>query len=128
LASVSAGRAGTPLHQLQDCRTAALGGFALECDPCSDCPFLSHACRDRHGPRCQRRAFKDGHLARITAAEVERVLNVLMQPEWAVYSKPCLARTDTVIEYFGRYRHRIALSDRRQLNFDAEDNTVDVRY
>ncbi len=24
-------------HHLLDCRTAALGGFALECDPCGDC-------------------------------------------------------------------------------------------
>ena len=75
-----------------------------------------------------RRAFKEGRLARITAAEVERVLNALMQPEWVVYSKPCLARTDTVIEYLGRYSHRIALSDSRLLAFDEEDDTVDVRY
>lgn len=43
-------------HHLLDCRTAALGGFALACDQCGDCPFLYHACRDRHCPRCQRRA------------------------------------------------------------------------
>jgi hypothetical protein len=243
-------------HHILDCRTAALGGFALACDHCGDCPFLYHACRDRHGPRCQRRAseewverqraavlpvtyhhlvftlpdtlngwvevhpeviysllfatvwatlsafgedpkrldgqlgmtamlhtwgqtlvrhvhlhclvpggacgadgtwhpakstslfpvralsrhfrgglvsrlrraYQDGRLTRITAPEVERVLNALMQPEWVVYAKPCLARTDTVIAYLGRYSHRIALSDRRLLNFDEEDNTVDVRY
>jgi hypothetical protein len=243
-------------HHILDCRTAALGGFALACDHCGDCPFLYHACRDRHGPRCQRRAseewverqraavlpvtyhhlvftlpdtlngwvevhpeviysllfetvwatlsafgedpkrldgqlgmtamrhtwgqtlvrhvhlhclvpggacgadgtwhpakstslfpvralsrhfrgglvsrlrraYQDGRLTRITAPEVERVLNALMQPEWVVYAKPCLARTDTVIAYLGRYSHRIALSDRRLLNFDEEDHTVDVRY
>jgi len=42
--------------------------------------------------------------------------------------KPCLARTDTVIEYLGRYSHRIALSDSRLLDFDEGDDTVDVRY
>lgn len=42
-------------HRL-DCRTAALGGFALECDGCGERPVWYHACRDRHGPRCQRRA------------------------------------------------------------------------
>ena len=46
-------------HHILDCRTAALGGFALECDQCGDCPFLYHACRDRHCPRCQRRASED---------------------------------------------------------------------
>ena len=38
-------------HHLRDCRTAALGGFALECDGCGDRPILYHACRDRHCPR-----------------------------------------------------------------------------
>jgi len=51
---------------------------------------------------------------------VDRVLNALMQPEWVVYSKPCLARTDTVIAYLGRYSHRVALSDSRLLSFDGE--------
>jgi hypothetical protein len=33
-----------------------------------------------------------------------------MATDWVVYSKPCLARTDTVVDYLGRYSHRIALS------------------
>jgi hypothetical protein len=243
-------------HHILDCRTAALGGFALECNQCGDRPFLYHACRDRHCPHCQRKAsqdwcerqrtavlpvtyhhlvftlpdtlngwvevhpeviygllfetvwatlsafgedpkrlhgqlgmtamlhtwgqtlvrhvhlhclvpggafaadgtwhpakstylfpvralsrrfrgglvsrlrqaFKDGRLARITPPEVDRVLNALMSSDWVVYSKPCLARTDTVIEYLGRYSHRIALSDSRLADFDDEDDTVDVRY
>jgi len=243
-------------HHILDCRTAALGGFALECDQCGATPLLYHACRDRHCPRCRRRASEDwcerqraavlpvtyhhlvftlpdtlngwvevhpeviydllfetvwatlstfgadpkrlngqlgmtamlhtwgqtltrhvhlhclvpggafgtdgtwhpakstylfpvralsrhfrgglvsrlrragteGRLARITPQEVDRVLNALMQPEWVVYSKPCLARTETVIDYLGRYSHRIALSDRRLLGFDEDDATVDVRY
>jgi len=243
-------------HHILECRTAALGGFALACDQCGETPLLYHACRDRHCPRCQRRASddwcerqraavlpvtyhhlvftlpdtlngwvevhpeeiygllfetvwatlstfgadpkrlngqlgmtamlhtwgqtltrhvhlhclvpggafgtdgtwhpakstylfpvralsrhfrgglvsrlrragKEGRLARITAPEVDRVLDALMQPEWVVYSKTCLARTDTVIDYLGRYSHRIALSDRRLLDFDDDDATVDVRY
>jgi hypothetical protein len=236
-------------HHLLDCRTAALGGFALECDGCGDRPFLYHACRDRHCPRCQRRAsqdwcerqraavlpvtyhhlvftlphaldgwvevhpkevydllfetvwatlaafgadpkrldgqlgmtamlhtwgqslvrhvhlhclvpggalsaggdwhpakstylfpvralsrhFRGGFISRLRRAyeaeelprvrdraEVERVLKTLMASEWVVYSKPCLARTDTVIDYLGRYSHRIALSDSRLLDFDGE--------
>ena len=46
-------------HHILDCRTAALGGFALECDQCGETPVLYHACRDRHCPRCQRRASED---------------------------------------------------------------------
>jgi len=242
-------------HHLLDCRTAALGGFALECDGCGDRPLLYHACRDRHCPRCQRRAsqewcerqraavlpvtyhhlvftlphaldgwvevhpkevydllfetmwatlsafgadpkrldgqlgmtamlhtwgqslvrhvhlhclvpggalgadggwhparstylfpvralsrhfrggfvsrlrgaFEDGRLPRIRdRAEVERVLKSLMATDWVVYSKPCLARTETVVDYLGRYSHRIALSDSRLLDFDGE--SVELAY
>ncbi len=242
-------------HHLLDCRTAALGGFCLECDQCQERAFLYHACRDRHCPRCQhrasqdwcerqraavlpvtyhhlvftlpdvlngwievqpqevygllfetvwatlsafgtdpkrldgqmgmtamlhtwgqtlvrhvhlhclvpggalgadgiwhpakstylfpvralsrhcrgglvsrlRRAFEAGQLPRIRdLAEVERVLEALMGAEWVVYSKPCLARTETVIDYLGRYSHRIALSDSRLLAFDGE--SVQLAY
>ncbi len=74
-----------------------------------------------------RRAGKEGRLARITPQELDRVLDALMQPEWVVDSKPCLARTDTVIDDLGRDSHRIALSDRRLLDFDDDEATVDVR-
>jgi hypothetical protein len=236
-------------RHILDCRTAALGGFALACDQCEESAFLYHACRDRHCPRCQRRASQDwcerqrsavlpvtyhhlvftlpdtlngwvevhpqeiygllfetvwatlsafgtdpkrldgqlgmtamlhtwgqtlvrhvhlhclvpggalgadgtwhparstylfpvralsrhfrggfvsrlrrayeaGQLPRIRdRAEVNRVLKALMASEWVVYSKPCLARTETVIDYLGRYSHRIALSDGRLLAFDGE--------
>uniref|UniRef100_UPI00359414AB IS91 family transposase n=1 Tax=Thiocapsa sp. TaxID=2024551 RepID=UPI00359414AB len=243
-------------QHILECRTAALGGFALACDQCGETPLLYHACRDRHCPRCQRRACDDwcerqraavlpvtyhhlvftlpdtlngwvevhpeviygllfetvwatlstfgadpkrlngqlgmtamlhtwgqtlvrhvhlhclvpggafgtdatwhpakstylfpvralsrhfrggvvsrlrragkaGRLARIAPQEVDRVLGALMQSQWVVYSKPCLARTETVIDYLGRYSHRIALSDSRLLDFDEDHATVDVRY
>ena len=253
LADLAADRSLSPrqwqvCHPITDCRTAALGGFALECDGCGDRPFFYHACRDRHCPRCQRRAslewcerqraavlpvtyhhlvftlpavlngwvevhpegvyallfdtvwatlsafgadpkrldgqmgmtamlhtwgqtlvrhvhlhglvpggalgadgrwhpakstylfpvralsrhyrggfvgrlrraVANGHLPRLTdPAEVDRVLNALMATDWVVYSKPCLARPETVVDYLGRYSHRIAPSDRRLLAFDG---------
>lgn len=42
-----------------DCRTEALGGFCLDCDRCGQTQPHYFACRDRHCPRCQRRASKD---------------------------------------------------------------------
>lgn len=38
------------------CRTPALGGLRLQCDQCHATQPHYHACRDRHCPRCQRRA------------------------------------------------------------------------
>jgi hypothetical protein len=236
-------------YHIAQCRTAALGGFALDCDTCGERSFLYHACRDRHCPRCQRHAseawcerqraallpvtyhhlvftlpdtlngwvevqpkelyallfetvwatlaafgadakrldgqlgmtamlhtwgqtlvrhvhlhclvpggalandgtwhpakrnalfpvralsrhvrggfvsrlrtaFKAGRLPRITDRnEVDRVLQALMGKEWVVYSKPCLARAETVVDYLGRYTHRTAVSEARLLDFDGD--------
>jgi hypothetical protein len=242
-------------HHIAQCRTAALGGFALECDACAERVLLYHACRDRHCPRCQRHAseawcerqraallpvtyhhlvftlpdsingwvevqpkeiydllfetvwatlsafgadakrldgqlgmtamlhtwgqtlvrhvhlhclvpggaladdgtwhpakrtylfpvralsrqlrggfvsrlraaFEAGQLPRITDRNaVDRVLQALMGKDWVVYSKPCLARAETVVDYLGRYTHRTAVSDGRLLSFDG--SLVELSY
>jgi hypothetical protein len=74
-----------------------------------------------------RRAWQQGELHRITRpGEVDKVLNALMQTDWVVYSKPCLTHTHSVVDYLGRYSHRIALSDARLLSFDGAQ--VQLRY
>lgn len=242
-------------HHILDCRTAALGGLQLACDQCSAQAPLYYACRDRHCPRCQRRASEawcarqqtavlpvtyhhlvftlphalnpwievhdrdlynllfesvwatlstfgadpkrldgqlgmtavlhtwgqtltrhvhlhclvpggalteqgqwhpaqstylfpvralsrhvrggfvsrlrqavnDGRLSRLKdTAEIDRMLDTLMAIDWVVYSKPCLTHTETVVDYLGRYSHRIALSDARLLDF--EDGQVALAY
>ncbi len=242
-------------HHVLDCLTEALGGFLLKCDPCEAEVHGYHACRDRHCPRCQRRAsedgcarqqaavrpvtyhhrvftlphalngwvevpdreiynllfesvwatlsafgadpkrlngqlgmtavlhtwgqtlrrhvhrhclvpggalseqgewnpakstylfpvralpravrgrfvsglrqaVKDGRFERIEdAAQIDAMLDTLIATEWVVYSKPCLTHTETVVDYLGRYSHRIALSDARLLDFD--EGRVDLAY
>jgi len=54
-----------------------------------------------------------GELHASSAAEVTDVLNDLMRKEWVVYSKPCPVKARTVVDYLGRYSHRIAISDQR---------------
>jgi hypothetical protein len=49
-----------------------------------------------------------------------------MASDWVVYSKPCLSRTETVVDYLGRYSHRIALADSRIQDFDGE--SVELAY
>lgn len=49
-----------------------------------------------------------------------------MGKDWVVYSKPCLGRTETVVDYLGRYSHRIAPSDSRLRSVDGE--TVELAY
>jgi len=74
-----------------------------------------------------RAAYQAGELSRLSGpAEVDRVLDALMSGDWVVFSKPCLTHTDTVVEYLGRYSHRIALSDSRLSDFDG--TTVTLSY
>jgi hypothetical protein len=241
-------------HHVLRCRTAALGGFALQCDQCHDPVQLYHACRDRHCPRCQRRAsaawcereratvlpvtyhhlvftlphalngwvavhprelyglvfesvwatlsafgadpkrlggqlgmtavlhtwgqaltrhvhlhcllpggalgangqwrsarstylfpvralsrhFRGGFVSRLRQAiergqldgldpaEIDPMLDALMCTDWNVYSKPCLGHTETVVDYLGRYTHRIGLSDQRLRLLD--DGQVGLDY
>ena len=242
-------------RHILDCRTEALGGFAQRCDQCGEETPLSHACRDRHCPRCPRRASEDwcarqkaavlpvtyphlvftlpavlnpwvelhdrelydllfetvwatlrtfgadpkrldgqlgmtavlhtwgqtltrhvhlhclvpggtlsaqghwnpakstylfpvralsrhfrggfvsrlrqgldaGRFERITdTAQIQAVLDALMATDWVVYSKPCITHTETVVDYLGRYSHRIALSDARLLYF--ADGEVELAY
>jgi hypothetical protein len=74
-----------------------------------------------------RRAWEAGKLPRIQdEAEVSHLLKVLMGTDWVVYSKPWLTHTETVVDYLGRYSHRIALTDNRLLEF--ADGEVSLTY
>ena len=48
------------------------------------------------------------------------------QTEWVVYAKPPFAGPDQVLDYVGRYTHRIAISNQRLLDLDAD--RVRFRY
>jgi hypothetical protein len=48
------------------------------------------------------------------------------QAEWVVYAKPPFAGPQQVLDYVGRYTHRVAISNHRVL--DIEDGHVRFRY
>jgi hypothetical protein len=60
-----------------------------------------------------RQAMERGELDPLDPAQIDPLLDELMSTEWNVYSKPCLGHTETVVDYLGRYTHRIGLSDQR---------------
>lgn len=72
-----------------------------------------------------REAINNGQLRRLNEP-VEVMLDALMAKDWVVYAKPCLTRTETVIDYLGRYSHRTALSDARLLAHEGDQ--VALRY
>ena len=54
---------------------------------------------------------------------VDEVLNVLMSKDWNVYAKPPFTSPKDVLNYLGRYTHKIAISNHRILDAD-EDNVT----
>ena len=48
----------------------------------------------------------------------------LFKKEWVVYAKPPFGRPEHVIEYLGRYTHKIAIGNHRILNIDKEKREV----
>ena len=52
-------------------------------------------------------------------AAFARALGALRATEWVVYAKPPFGGPAQVLEYLGRYTHRVAISNERLLNVDA---------
>jgi hypothetical protein len=70
-------------------------------------------------------AFNSGHLQFFSALQelqqeqaFSRYLAPLRNAEWVVYAKPPFAGPQQVLDYVGRYTHRVAISNNRLLNID----------
>ncbi|MFT5253298.1 MAG: hypothetical protein ACI87N_002330 [Flavobacteriales bacterium] len=48
----------------------------------------------------------------------------LFKKEWVVYAKPPFGKPENIIEYLGRYTHKIAISNHRVLGIDKKNKTV----
>lgn len=68
-----------------------------------------------------------GKLAEIgTIAGLKKLKKQLWSKEWVVYSKQPFGGPKQVLEYLGRYTHRVAISNNRILN--TENNVVTFSY
>ena len=56
----------------------------------------------------------------------KELLNSLFHQDWHVYCKPPFKRPEKVIEYLGRYTHRVAISNERIIKL--EDDQVTIKY
>lgn len=59
-------------------------------------------------------------------ATFQRLLTSLYQKEWVVYCKPPFKNADCVVEYLGRYTHRVAISNSRIAKL--EDDHVTFKW
>jgi hypothetical protein len=55
-----------------------------------------------------------------------RLVDALYRQEWVVYTKASMNAPEDVIEYLGRYTHRVALTNDRIVRWDGE--TATIRY
>lgn len=55
-----------------------------------------------------------------------RTLAILRKAEWVVYAKPPFAGPEQVLDYLGRYTHRIAISNNRLI--DIENGAIRFRW
>jgi len=68
-----------------------------------------------------------GSLIHLTnGKEFETLLSSLYDKEWVVYCKPPFRNAACVVEYLGRYTHRVAISNRRII--DIENDSVSFKW
>lgn len=58
--------------------------------------------------------------------DFQRLLDSCYKKDWIVYCKPPFKTADCVVEYLGRYTHRVAISNNRILNI--EDGKVSFKW
>jgi hypothetical protein len=71
-----------------------------------------------------RQAFQEGHLnfhADLTCLAQPKTFAAWLRPlfrkDWVVYAKPPFGGPDYVLQYLGRYTHRVAISNHRLVSF-----------
>jgi hypothetical protein len=62
------------------------------------------------------------------ATDIKQLLSVLYQKDWVVYAKAPFGGPHAVIEYLGRYTHKVAISNHRISSIDDEEGTVSFEY
>ena len=56
----------------------------------------------------------------------QKFISLLYRSDWVVYAKPPFAGPEQVLEYLGRYTHRIAIGNQRLVNY--QDNMVSFKW
>jgi hypothetical protein len=71
--------------------------------------------------------FKAKYVALLRKSELnipQKIYNEVFKKKWVVFAKQPFARPENVIEYLGRYSHKIAISNHRILQIDQEKKRV----
>ena len=69
-----------------------------------------------------------GELLLPHTTDVKQLFNLLYHKDWIVYAKAPFGGPQAVIEYLGRYTHKVAISNHRIYSIDNEKKTVTFVY
>lgn len=64
----------------------------------------------------------------LTGSDVRGLINLLYKKDWVVYAKAPFGGPQAVIEYLGRYTHKVAISNHRISGIDEQEDTVSFQY
>jgi hypothetical protein len=75
------------------------------------------------------RQLIDSSVVKLTPGSDEKqLLNLLYNKNWIVYAKAPFAGPHGVIEYLGRYTHKVAISNHRITSINDQEDTVSFAY
>jgi hypothetical protein len=69
-----------------------------------------------------------GEVNMAAKASSKQLFNLLYQKDWIVYAKAPFGGPQAVIEYLGRYTHKVAISNHRICRIDEQQQTVTFDY
>jgi len=69
-----------------------------------------------------------GEVVLPAGADAKRLFHVLYHKDWIVYAKAPFGGPHAVIEYLGRYTHKVAISNHRISSINEEQGTVSFEY
>lgn len=64
----------------------------------------------------------------ICESDEKELLNLLYNKDWIVYAKAPFGGPHAVIEYLGRYTHKVAISNHRIVSINDQEDTVSFTY
>ena len=144
------------IKAIKNCKSEKLGAHKYVCDECGYEEIAYNSCRNRHCPNCQTgkklkwiearkeevsRKFRGKFLSHMKETKLDfygknkelenpAIYNELIQSmyskEWIVYCKEPFKNAESVIQYLGRYTHRVAISNERIIKI--EDNKVRFKW
>jgi hypothetical protein len=75
-----------------------------------------------------RQMINTGEVTLPNTADVKQLLNLLYHKAWIVYAKAPFGGPQAVIEYLGRYTHKVAISNHRLHSIDDQKQVVTFAY